>query len=308
MEPGALRCSACGSEFDFLCPRCDKVVDASEPACPNCGLSFSADDDPPASKAWPAATEEEEEARECPACGEVIYLQDGFCRECGQELCPRCAEAVDEEDAVCPHCGLTLLHSCPLCHFELAVGTEICPNCQALLPNFCVRCGEAVGPTDSRCAQCGAAVEVRKRSGPRLLQTIVVGGKRVPLVACPACSTHFTPFEGRCPECTYRLCPSCQIGLDDEERVCPRCGLAPQTAAKKAQSTLSCPACRRPVQAGSDVCPHCQQWLCPECLSAVAEEDEVCPNCGAVFEFACPQCGATLEPDTPRCSNCGVTF
>jgi predicted amidophosphoribosyltransferase len=203
---------------------------------------------------------------------------------------------------------LALVYDCPICGFELMAGTEICPSCHVLFPNFCARCGVELEAGATACATCGTEVILQQRSGARLLQTVLVGAQRVAIVACPRCAHHFSPLEGHCEKCGYRLCPVCQIGLEEEELLCPRCGLSEADARRKVQGTLRCPACRKPVELGSEACPHCEQLLCPQCLSPVAETDLICSRCGAEFDLFCPECDTRVAADAEVCPACRITF
>lgn len=192
-----------------------------------------------------------------------------------------------------------LYFACPLCQFELAAGTEICPNCDALFPNYCVYCRAPVEAQSGHCAACGSPVAVQQRTVARVAHVIPTGSGSVRIIICPTCETRYNPAERDCPTCGYRLCPACQIGLESEEVVCPRCGLSPEAARQNLAEAYLCPNCGRPVPAGDDHCPNCQQNFCPDCLAPIAEDATQCDRCGAQFEFACPACEAILPPTPP---------
>lgn len=303
LDEAATRCEACGAEFEMVCPRCEEPIAPDFDECPHCGLSFAetggVEFDP----------DEDERMRTCPTCGDVIYLEDGFCRSCGQELCPRCGGAIDEVDDVCPHCDLPLYFQCPSCDFELMVGTEVCPGCQTLFPRFCIRCGAAVkAMAQDACAACGEPIALQVRESVEVVHTIAAGGQRTRIIACPACGANFNPATGDCPRCAARVCPVCQLGLLEHEKFCPRCGLTPAKAREELQETRRCPRCARPMPAGATECPHCQQQLCPQCLAPVEDDAIACAHCGAEFELACPQCDAAISADDASCPHCGLVF
>jgi predicted amidophosphoribosyltransferase len=306
LDPADTRCDACGTSFNLFCPRCDAELAPDSEFCSACGLAFSEEAEADAEGVQAAMVEED--TRTCPSCGELIFLPDGFCRECGQELCPSCGETIAEEDDTCAHCGLTLYFPCPLCDFELMAGTEICPNCQALFPNFCTVCGQPVDLKVAHCEACGAAVSRDPRPGARVVQVVVIEERRTPILACPRCDEHFSPVVSDCPRCGTRVCPRCQVTLEEQENVCPRCGLAPEATRERPPATARCPVCKQEVPAGSDECPHCQQALCPQCLAAIDEDDLICTQCGVEFEYSCPECGKSVGPEQMQCPHCGVAF
>lgn len=313
LEPTATRCETCETVFDLLCPRCETPLAADAGFCSACGLAFV--EEAEAEAAEVGAELLAEETRVCPSCSEVIYLPDGFCRECGQELCPGCGEAIAEEDDICRSCGLILYFACPLCAFELMAGTEICPNCHALFPNFCTGCGERVDPMDERCAACGRPISRDARPGARVVQTLRIGEEQRQVLACPACDEHFPPAISDCPRCGTRICPRCQVTLGQADNVCPLCGLEPEAARsvverddERRATGPRCPICATPVPAGSDQCPQCEQILCPQCLAAIGEADIACPECGATFEYVCPECDTLVGPAEVHCPHCGLAF
>jgi predicted amidophosphoribosyltransferase len=296
-------CARCDVEFTIYCTACDKEVDPDAVICPHCGevLEEEVVDTTTAlsTDSVPAPELEEKEAftGQCPVCETPLFIEDGFCPECGTTLCGRCGQQVDEDDEICPHCQTPLFFECPSCQFELTAGTDICPNCNTLFPAFCSRCHTSLLPGMSECPDCKTAVHTSQRQTARVLHTIMVEKGLVRVVACTDCGTHFNPVDGGCPTCGYRVCPACQISLEADEKFCPRCGVGVVAAV--------CPACHNPIPSNSDECPHCQQLLCPACQAAVAEDDLVCPQCGAEFELVCPVCETAVSSDAVVCPACG---
>jgi len=227
----AAYCPFCNEKLLVQCAGCKRDISRSAAFCPECGLAIHEAGPirvPEYTRIRRDANELEDEAFSgaCPNCAAELYVEDGFCSECGQTLCTACGESVEESDETCPACGIKLFFSCPLCDFELTAGTEMCPNCDALFPIACSYCGGAVLATDSRCQSCRRPVLIQRRHSARTIHSFVVGQQLVRMIACPGCGRHLNPAMGPCPACSHRVCADCQLILMDDERNCPRCGHA----------------------------------------------------------------------------------
>ena len=310
-------CPSCGVEFAILCKHCDEEVDIDAAICPHCGgiLSGKGEATAVSYKSRPVTAESEEEEEvytgECPSCNEPLYIEDGFCSNCGTTFCTNCVHETDEDDEVCGNCGMELYFDCPLCDFELTAGTEFCANCNALFPQFCTHCQEPFPTGTTECPKCETAVNIIQRRSARIIHTILVEKMLVRMVACPECGKQYTPIDdGPCPRCNNLICANCQINLVDDELICPRCGFdneKKQAAPQKSDGTI-CPSCQKEIEKGSDECPHCEQLLCPECGTAVSEEDDHCPACGVEFELLCPECETAVTASATHCPNCNLKF
>ena len=222
-------CSACDEELLVACTGCKREVNRATTFCPECGLALN--------RAGPLLVPEYTRIRKdmsdqadepysgrCPNCATELYIEDGFCNECGQSLCTSCGQSVDDGDKSCPACGVKLFFSCPLCDFELMASTEMCPNCNALFPTVCSHCGGTVQASDTECPSCRRPLTIQSRQSARTIRTFLVGGQLIRMVACPGCGRHSNPAKGPCPNCGIRVCAGCQLILFAEERICPRCG------------------------------------------------------------------------------------
>jgi len=310
-------CPRCGIEFAIFCAHCDEEIESDAVVCPHCGEVLEEEGtavaqmviiEQPAYKSPSQPDETESEAQEeftghCPVCQTPLFVDDGYCADCGAAFCGRCGQTVGEDDEICPHCHTPLFYECPTCQFELTAGTDICPNCNTLFPAFCSRCHASLTPGATACPECQHPVQASQRRTARVIHAVQVDMGLVRVVACPDCGKQFNPAAGACSACGYRVCPACQISLVDGERFCPRCGF--DTAFVKQHA---CSSCHNPIAVGSDECPHCQQLLCPECLTAVAETDVTCPGCGAEFELLCPGCGAVVAVETAVCPQCDLAL
>jgi predicted amidophosphoribosyltransferase len=301
----ASSCSVCGEEFELHCPRCDAKVSPTSAACDSCGLSFDNDDKALAS---PGDTTEipvdDESVSLCPICEMPYYLEDGFCRECGQTFCINCGHETKEEDDHCPKCNLSLYFDCPLCGFELTSGTEVCPNCDAFFPNHCTNCNAKVTPGEAQCPQCLRPLLIRQRKSARTVKSVALGQSVIRIVACPGCGHDFDPINGECPECHLPICSQCQLVLDFDEQGCPRCGILTQVE----NAVELCAYCHRIVDTENGECPFCQLVHCPECLILIPDEAEICPACGIEFEYLCPSCNREVNASALECIHCGSSF
>jgi len=335
-----ISCPRCGVLFDDASAADDPEADASAADDPESGASTADDSSAGASGADRSAVDAaavleglslesssnavehdhaelpetvksvESEILRCQVCQSVIYLEDGFCRGCGQIICVWCGSAIDEEDEVCPSCERELYMDCPICHFELIAGTEICPNCDALFPKFCTFCGIPIDPGTSQCPSCQRSLTFKQRRSARTLNRFVINSQDVDvqeirLLACPDCGKNFSSVQGHCPHCNLRLCPTCQIVFEKDEMGCPRCGIP---VASGERSELTCPNCRQTIKTGEVRCSNCDQLFCPSCLAAIGETDSSCPKCGTQFELSCPECGGIVGAQDLVCPHCAVAF
>ena len=295
------RCLYCGTEFASYCSGCDKEVPASAAICPHCGASLV---DPdlagsletglkPIDLILPAAF-----SGKCPSCKAPVFLEDGFCSHCGAAFCSSCGNSVGEEDEICPHCQVALYFNCPLCGFELMAGTDQCPNCNALVPNFCTVC--------QQCPQCATSVRVIRRKSARVIHSLRLGEKIIQVAACPGCGGQLHLNDGMCNACGYRICPLCQISLQPDEAICPRCGPDKPQIVLTPDHVRECSNCGQPLQVQDDECPHCEQLFCPECFAPLGANDLICTSCGVEFDFQCPQCGHTVGAEDDVCAHCGA--
>jgi predicted amidophosphoribosyltransferase len=305
------RCGRCGAEFASYCSECGLEVPASAAKCPHCqalleeeNLSDSADEQNGPVE-WDMMVQS---TANCPSCGAEMFLEDGFCSECGLSICPGCGQIVEDEDEICPHCHRALFTKCPLCDFELVAGSDQCPNCNALIPNFCIQCHAELSPGDLQCAQCAAPVRVLRRGTARVIHSLTIGEQIVQVAACPGCGGQLHVHEGRCSACGYRICPTCQIVLEPDELICPRCGPHEAHIIQTADQLRTCVSCGHTLQAAAEECDVCRQLYCPECLAAVGDDDLVCGACGAEFELECPDCGEVVGAGDLVCANCGAEF
>lgn len=249
------------------CLACEKLLPVAAERCPSCG-------EPVGNLFQLPVGEEESFTGLCPRCEEPLFVEDGYCALCGTIICGRCGQQVDEEDEVCSHCHIKLYFDCPECRFELSAGTHICPNCNLLFPRFCTSCGSELETNKSTCGECGDEVAVIKRQSARVIHRLPVGAGVVEIVACLGCGTQFNPAIGACPDCDFRSCPRCQIGLVLGEAFCPNCGLD----------------------------------FCPTCGAIVLVDAAACARCGTEFDFSCPQCEAVVAVNAGKCPECGQLF
>jgi predicted amidophosphoribosyltransferase len=302
-------CSVCGAEFLTYCSECDQEIPSTASVCPHCGAALDeadaeADSDvalKPVYLILPARY-----SGKCPVCDSSVFLEDGFCSQCGALFCSTCGGAVGDEDEKCPHCQTPLYFDCPLCGFELMTGTDQCPNCNALIPNFCTICKAALPPDTQQCANCSAQVHVVVRNSARIVHSLQVGEQIVQVAACPGCGAKLYVNEGVCKSCGYRICPACQITLLPDELICPRCGPENAQIVYTQDRSRKCPNCGQPLDPLAEECPHCELLFCPECHAPIGEEDVVCASCGTEFEFECPECGETVGAQDNVCSSCGA--
>lgn len=315
LDEGETVCQRCGATFALYCPRCDAEVDALESQCPFCNLRFEDPADVPSGFAVSSMTEQDEPEMSdeatirCSVCATVLYLDDGFCRECGTASCTNCGHAVSDDDRNCTRCGRQLFFDCPNCGFELTTGSEVCPNCDAFLPSHCPHCKALAQPGDVSCSACGRSLAIERRRSARTVRTIEVGERVVLLVACPTCGKVMDPAADGpvtpCPKCLTRVCAICHLALETYELNCPRCG----SIGLSAQDAVPiCPNCELAVSKGDQQCPHCQQSICPECQAAIRDDQSACSECGVEFEFICPSCESTVNADAEKCLNCGTLF
>ena len=301
-------CEKCGAEFGLFCSECEQEVDDNALFCPHCGASLIEDDEDESKIAEVDPVLTPTFSGKCPTCGSELFLEDGFCSECGTTFCTSCVKAVDEDDEICPHCNLALYFDCPLCNFELTTGTDQCPNCDALIPSYCTNCHAPLKAGANVCSQCQSPVNVRRRKSARIIHSLMLGDSVVQVASCPECGEQLLLGDGACSSCGYRFCSQCQISLGENEEICPRCGPHQATTIQLAQTANSCPSCDKPLQPLDEQCPYCGQLLCPECQAAIGEEDAFCPQCNTEFEFLCPQCDADVSADAEECPNCGFVF
>jgi hypothetical protein len=308
-------CQRCGAAYALYCPRCDAEVDLSESQCPICDLKFEETEEviegrAPGSIIVPDQPREaDDEAVACPVCSTIVYLGDGFCRECGTSLCANCGNTVGADDQRCRNCGRELFYDCPICNFELTADSEVCPNCDALFPCYCPYCQAVANLGDSDCTVCGRQLTVIQRKSARIVRSFEVGEIVVRLVACPSCGKVMDPAEEGpvtpCPKCATRLCAICHVVLETGEVGCPRCGPVIQGAK---DSELQCPECGGLISGNSDECPHCQQMLCPNCQAAIVLDQVSCTHCGVEFELVCPACDEDVSAEAEMCPSCGALF
>jgi len=221
-------CRFCGEELNRHCPDCGSEVTSHLSFCPECGLDL-ADKGPILVPEYTRIRENDRSDEgesyngTCPNCHSGLFIEDGFCPECGQAICTACGETIDEADNACPECGTQLFFACPLCDFELMAGSDMCPNCNALLPNVCSHCDAMVERTDTACPACHRPLTIQPRYSARTIRTFLVGRKLVRMVACPGCGRNLNPASGPCTGCGSRVCSECQLILYDGEKKCPRC-------------------------------------------------------------------------------------
>jgi predicted amidophosphoribosyltransferase len=224
-------CSFCDEQLLMRCSGCKREISRSAAFCPECGLALHKEAPikvPEYTRIRRNTADSQEEAYSgaCPRCTADLYIEDGYCGQCGQSLCTSCGQSVDENDDICSACGIRLFFSCPLCDFELTAGTEMCPNCDALFPTVCSRCGGGVQATDTRCQACRRPVAIQHRHSARTIHSFLVGQQLIRMIACPGCGRHLNPATGPCTSCGENVCAECQLILMDDERICPRCGYA----------------------------------------------------------------------------------
>jgi predicted amidophosphoribosyltransferase len=302
-------CPVCGIEFASYCSSCDEEVPNDATVCPHCGAPLeepqlvddSEIDLKPINLILPA-----QYSGECPLCASPVFLEDGYCGQCGATFCSHCGTSIDEEDETCPNCQISLYFNCPLCGFELMAGTDQCPNCDALVPTFCAVCRTPLPRDAQQCPQCATPVRVISRKSARVIHTLNLGNKIVQVAACPECGGQLHLNKGLCTICGYRICPTCQIGLLPDENVCPRCGPENAQIVLASDQGRKCSNCGQSLQVGDDECPHCGQFFCPECFAPIGEEDPVCKKCGVEFEFECPHCGQLVGAIDEICVSCGA--
>ena len=304
-----LACATCGAEFGLFCSACEQEVNPEATICPHCGAALSGSN-----------VETDTELQEidltlppnfnghCPDCGTALFLEDGFCNQCGAMFCTSCGKEIGDDDEICPQCGTTLFFNCPLCSFELTAGTDQCPNCDALIPSYCTYCRAPLQADAETCSKCATQVHVSRRKSARIIHSLMVGEKVVQIASCPGCGHQMHVKDGACSSCGYRFCPQCQISLEKDEGFCPRCGPHKATILPAPQHTRHCPNCGKPLQPFEDECPHCEHLFCPECEAALSDEDIICPQCGTEFEFECPQCEVTVSAKAEICPSCGFDF
>lgn len=302
-------CQSCGAEFALFCSACEQEISLDDLVCPHCLASL----EEPEAKTATAKEEIDLDlpprfSGECPSCATPLFLEDGFCNQCGTTFCTTCGKEVDEEDEVCPHCRTPLFFNCPLCDFELTSGTDQCPNCNALIPSYCTNCKVPLQAGAENCSRCTAPILVTRRKTARVIHSFIVGEKVVQVAACPGCGQQLHISDGNCSSCDYRFCPQCQISLEKNEEICPRCGPHRTQYVQTQQQSLACPNCGSPLQPLDEQCPDCGQLFCPECQAAISEDDTICPQCRAEFEYACPQCDASITADADTCPQCGFEF
>lgn len=311
-------CPRCGIEFALVCDACGSEVDAGDTVCPNCGSALEQEETPEAQNRREGEDDAEEtavplwldtaDAKRCPACQTPIYLEDGFCSGCGAMLCTACGQIIDEDDDTCPHCHARLYFDCPNCGFELTAGADHCPHCNALVPSFCTHCTAPLPAGAQHCPACGKHVTASVRATVRIVHSLVVGDQIVRMAACPDCGDQFDLSAGSCATCGFRVCPQCQIHLQSDESICPRCGPTGALQITAPERLWRCQVCQTRIAIGSDECPNCHQLLCPECGAIVREEDTSCTRCGTEFEFTCPQCETIMSPTAEICPTCGQRF
>jgi predicted amidophosphoribosyltransferase len=310
-------CQVCGAAYDLYCPDCNHELGPGEKACTNCGLNLQVKPpfivfeakvlESPVSE--PENIVEESYSGRCPRCQVSLYVEDGFCSECGQTFCTRCGQATTDEDLSCPGCGLSLYFDCPLCGFELTAETELCPNCNALFPGHCPHCQSKVSAGDLACGQCGLGLTIIQRQSARVVRSIPIGDQVVYLLACPTCGRNFNSTVPDCPHCGARVCSSCQLILQDNEPACPRCGfMHGELVAISIEPVTNCPTCKGEIPSGSTICPHCEQEFCPNCSVPIQADALSCQECGAEFELFCPSCESAISAETKRCPACGLEF
>lgn len=302
-------CQSCGAEFGLFCSECEQEVNPDALVCSHCGASLVE------LEAEAGADPKETDlilppkfSGECPSCGTPLFLEDGFCNQCGVTFCTSCGKEVDEDDEVCPHCHTPLFFNCPLCSFELTMGTDQCPSCDALIPSYCTNCQAPLQTGTEECSQCNNPVQISQRKSARIIHSLKLGEKVVQVASCPGCGHQLHLSDGKCSLCGYLFCPQCQISLEQDERICPRCGPHRSHYVHVPQHSHICTNCGNPLQPLDEQCPHCAQLFCPECQAAISEDDAVCPQCKVEFEYACSQCEASISADAETCPNCGFEF
>lgn len=226
---GTAFCAECGEEVLVPCDTCQSMIAGSARYCTECGKAIAETGPilvPEYTRIRRDSGHETEESFTgiCPQCTSKLYIQDGFCSECGQALCTACGHALADDDDRCPACGAELFFSCPLCDFKLIAGTEICPNCEALFPTICAHCGNEIRAKDRRCQSCQHPVSIEARQSARTIRTFLVGRQLVRMIACPGCGRHANPATGPCTRCGTQVCAECQTILIANEKFCPRCG------------------------------------------------------------------------------------
>ena len=228
-EVGAAFCSYCNEELLLACTGCKREVSRAAAFCPECGMALNRVGPilvPEYTRIRKDMSDEADEpySGTCPNCANELYIEDGFCNECGQSLCTTCGQSVDDGDESCSACGVKLFFFCPLCDFELMAGTGMCPSCNALFPSVCGHCGGEVQASDTKCMSCRRPLTIQPRQSARTIRTFLIGKKLVRMVACPGCGRHSNPATGPCPNCDIRVCADCQLILLADEGICPRCG------------------------------------------------------------------------------------
>jgi len=141
-------------------------------------------------------------------------------------ICPNCSSEVSKRAIRCPNCELKLKEKCCLCKNEIAIDSQVCPQCGDPNPfapvtteqtiNKCPKCGSGVSPIMPICENCGIYVTLAKKKPTQ---------KK--LLPCPLCNQQISDQAAQCPNCkvsTTQVCQVCEKEISVWSKDCPRCG------------------------------------------------------------------------------------
>jgi len=81
-------------------------------------------------------------------------------------------------------------------------------------------------------------------------------------------------------------CAFCEAVMPAKLQKCTVCGSAlgasGEIALKTGGTEVPCPACSRPRDRRTRICPHCQKGICGNCLKKIVARDGLCADCLAI--------------------------
>ena len=256
-----------------------------------------------------------EDMRECPTCQQQIPATADVCQHCDQEFCPDCYAPLPAMATQCDNCGAEFELLCPQCEEPIEAWMDECPACGFLLEDE----GETEGPavSDPIARALGAA-------GPSVTPVnrhdVAEQAEEEETRPCPNCDFGVQAADGFCRRCGQLFCGNCTGTIEEDDEMCPHCGVA---------LYLDCPNCGFELSAGTEICPECSTLLpnfCVFCRQQIDAGIETCPHCGeeVIYEerrgarvayslpteagyvtiVSCPDCGEKFPMLSWECPSC----
>lgn len=137
-------------------------------------------------------------------------------------ICPSCSSEVSKRAISCQNCELKLKEKCFLCTTEIAIDSQVCPECGDLTPFVPV----VTAQTKNKCPECGynSSMLFCENCGAKVGDPKYINRK---LLSCPSCNQQISDQAKQCPNCkvsTTQVCQVCEKEISVWSKDCPRCG------------------------------------------------------------------------------------